>query len=132
MPNESFSIIIIKKENRRPYMYWIIRWILFAFAIMFVAWLIPGIAVAGFKSALLVCVILGVINVLIKPLVYLISLPINILTLGLFSFVINALLLMLAGHITPGFSVDGFLSALLGSILLSLLGLAISKVGDPV
>ena len=107
-------------------MFWILRWILFALAVMFTAWLIPGISV----DALWVCVILGIINVFIKPLIFLISLPINILTLGLFGFVINALLLLLAGHITPGFSVEGFWSALLGSIVLSILGVAVNQIGD--
>ena len=110
--------------------FWILRWILFALAVMFTAWLIPGISVDGFWSALWVCVILGIINVFIKPLIFLISLPINILTLGLFGFVINALLLLLAGHITPGFSVEGFWSALLGSIVLSILGVAVNQIGD--
>ena len=111
-------------------MFWILRWILFALAVMFTAWLIPGISVDGFWSALWVCVILGIINVFIKPLIYLISLPINILTLGLFGFVINALLLLLAGHITPGFAVDGFWSALLGSIVLSILGVAVNQINS--
>ena len=109
-------------------MNWFIRWILFALSIMLVAWIVPGISVSGFLVALLVSVVLGIINVLIKPLIYFISIPINILTLGLFSFVINALLLMLAGNITPGFTVDGFWSALYGSILLAILGVFINKV----
>ena len=111
-------------------MFWIIRWILFALAIMFTAWLIPGISVESFWSAMWVCIILGIINTLVKPLIYFISLPINILTLGLFGFVINALMLLLAGHITPGFSVEGFWSALFGSIILSIFSIAISQIGD--
>lgn len=108
----------------------LIRWILYALAVIFVSWIIPGITVENFLSAMLVCIILALINTFIKPLLQFISLPINILTLGLFSFVINALLLMLAGAVTPGFEVDGFLSALLGSILLSLFALGISRIGD--
>lgn len=77
----------------------LLRWILFALAIMFTAWLIPGIEVDGFKSALLVVVIMALINIFIKPLLVLITLPINLLTLGLFIFVINALLLLLLGRI---------------------------------
>lgn len=111
-------------------MFWIFRWILFALAIMFTAWLIPGISVDSFWSALWVCVILGVINTFVKPIVYFIALPINILTLGLFSFVINALMLLLAGHIAPGFTIEGFWNALLGSIILSILGIAINQIGD--
>ena len=105
-----------------------IRWILFALAIVFIAWIIPDISVENFWSALLVCVVIAIINAFIKPIIQFISIPINFLTLGLFSFVINALLFMLAGAITPGFEVEGFLSALIGSIILSLLSLGINKI----
>lgn len=106
----------------------ILRWIAFALAIIFVAWIIPGISVDNFLSAMLVCIVLALINTFIKPLLQIISFPINVLTLGLFTLVINALLLMLAGYITPGFEVEGFMSALFGSILLSLLSLGINKI----
>ena len=106
----------------------LLRWILFALAIMFTAWLIPGIEVDGFKSALLVVVIMALINIFIKPLLALITLPINLLTLGLFICVINALLLLLLGRIAPGFEVDGFLSAFLGSVVISFLGALISSI----
>ena len=106
----------------------LLRWILFALAIMFTAWLIPGIEVDGFKSALLVVVIMALINIFIKPLLVLITLPINLLTLGLFIFVINALFLLLLGRIAPGFEVDGFLSAFLGSVVISFLGALISSI----
>ena len=106
----------------------LLRWILFALAIMFTSWLIPGIEVDGFKSALLVVVIMALINIFIKPLLVLITLPINLLTLGLFIFVINALLLLLLGRIAPGFEVDGFLSAFLGSVVISFLGALISSI----
>ena len=99
----------------------ILKWILYAVIVIFTAWIVPGISVENFLSAMLVCVIIGLINVFIKPLVQFIALPINFWTLGLFTFVINALLLMLAGLITPGFEVEGFLSALFGSIILSVL-----------
>ena len=106
----------------------ILRWVVYAFAVVFVSWVVPGIEVESFWSALLVCVILALINTFIKPLIQIITLPVNILTLGLFSFVINALLLMLAGAVVPGFVVEGFLSALIGSILLSLFALGISRI----
>ncbi len=106
----------------------LVRWICFALAIIFTAWLIPGITVANFWTAMLACIVIALINTFVKPLLEFISLPINILTIGLFTLVINALLLMLAGWITPGLTVDGFLSALLGSIVLSLLSLGISKI----
>lgn len=106
----------------------LVRWICFALALIFTAWLIPGIEVSSFWSAMLACVIIALINAFIKPLIQLITLPLNILTIGLFTFVINALLLMLAGWIAPGLEVEGFLSALLGSVVLSLLSIGISKI----
>ena len=106
----------------------LLRWVVYALAIIFVSWVVPGIEVESFLSALLVCVILALINTFIKPLIQIITLPVNVLTLGLFSFVINALLLMLAGAIAPGFEVDGFLSALIGSVLLSLFAVGISRI----
>ena len=108
----------------------ILKWIIYAVLIIFTAWLIPGISVANFASALLVCLVLGIINAYIKPIVQFITLPVNFLTIGLFSFVINALLLMLAGKITPGFEVNGFMSALFGSIILALASGLINKIGD--
>ncbi len=106
----------------------IVKWIVYALAIIFTAWLIPGISVANFWSAMLACVVIAIINVFVKPVIKFISLPINILTVGLFSLVINALLLMLAGWITPGLHVDGFLSALLGSLILSVCSVIVSKL----
>ena len=106
----------------------IIRWILFALAVMLTAWIVPGISVSSFTSALLVCIVIALINTFIRPLLVVISLPITFLTLGLFSFVINALLLMFSGALTPGFEVKGFLSALFGSIILSLFAGVINKI----
>lgn len=105
-----------------------LRWLLYALALIFTSWVIPGIEVSSFLNAMFVVVIIALINTFIKPLLQIITLPINILTLGLFSLVINALLLILAGYITPGFEVEGFLSALFGSIVLSLFALGISRI----
>ena len=88
-------------------------------AIFISAYLIPGVAVATFWSALWLALFLGIINVLVKPILILITLPINILTLGLFTFVINALLILLAASVIKGFSVSGFWVAMLFSIVLS-------------
>ncbi len=106
----------------------ILRWLLYALLIIFVSWIVPGIEVDNFLSAMFVCIILALVNAFIKPFVQIITLPVTILTLGLFSLVINALMFMLAGWITPGFEVEGFLSALLGSLLLSLFSLAVNKI----
>jgi len=104
------------------------RWIIYSLLVIFTAWIIPGISIENFLSAMLVCIVIALINIFIKPLVEFISLPVNFLTLGLFSFLVNALLLMLAGAITPGFEVNGFLSALFGSILLSFFAGFINKI----
>ena len=86
-----------------------------------------GISVDNFLSAILVAVVLGLINVFIKPILLLITLPINFLTLGIFTLVLNALLLMLAGYVTPGFEVDGFWSAFFGALILSILSAGINN-----
>ena len=105
-----------------------LKWLLYALSIVFISWIIPGIEVDNFLSAMFVCIILALINTFIKPLIQLITLPVTLITLGLFSLVINAFMLMLAGWIAPGFTVEGFLSAFIGSILLSLFGLALSRL----
>lgn len=106
----------------------IIRWICYALALIFTAWIVPGIEVAGFMTALLACIVIALINTFVKPVIEIISLPVNVITIGLFSLVINALLFMLAGWLTPGIEISGFWSALMGSIVLSVLGLGISKI----
>jgi putative membrane protein len=85
-----------------------------------VARIVPGVEVDGVGHALVAGLVLGVINALVKPLLVILTLPITILTLGLFLLVINALLLRLAAALVPGFRVDGFLPALLGALLLSI------------
>ena len=113
-------------------MYLFLRWVGYALVIMFIAWVVPGISVANFLTAMLVAIVIALINVFIKPVLVLITLPINILTLGLFTLIINALLFMFAGYIAPGFEVDGFLSAFLGALLLSILSVGRNSVGDNV
>ena len=106
----------------------ILKWVIYALLIIFVSWIVPGIEVDNFISAMFVCIILALINTFIKPFLQLFTLPVTIVTLGLFSLVINALMLMLAGWIAPGFEVEGFLSALFGSLLLSLFSLGVSRI----
>ncbi|MDP2708923.1 MAG: phage holin family protein [bacterium] len=98
----------------------IIRWLAMVLAIMISSYLIPGVIVAGFWTALWLALFLGILNVILKPLLILVTLPINILTLGLFTFVINGLIILLASSVIKGFSVSGFLTAMLFSIVLSL------------
>jgi putative membrane protein len=85
------------------------------------AYLLPGVHVTGFWTALGVAVVLGIVNALILPLLLLITLPINILSLGLFSFVIIALMVLLVGKIVPGFTVDSFWWALVFALVLAII-----------
>lgn len=98
----------------------VIHWIISAIAIGVAAYLIPGVHVATVLAALILAVVLGIINAFFKPIINLITLPINIVTLGLFSLVVNALLIMLAGMVVPGFTVDGFWPAFFFAIVLAL------------
>lgn len=94
-------------------------WVANALALLATAWLIPGIEVADFMAALLAALVLGLLNTFLRPLLEFLALPINLLTLGLFSWVISALILLLTGRIVSGFTVEGFLPALVGGIVLA-------------
>ena len=97
-----------------------IHWLVSAVAIGVAAYLIPGVTVTVL-GALVLAVVLGLINLLIKPLIFILTLPLTIITLGLFSLVINALLIMLASWLVPGFSVAGFWPAFWFALILSLI-----------
>lgn len=99
----------------------IAKWVLNALALYIVARILPGIHLSDFGSALVAVVVIGLVNVLIKPILFLFTLPVTFITFGLFALVLNALMFMLASSLTPGFKIDGFTTALLGSILLSLI-----------
>ena len=99
----------------------IVSWLVSALALWIVAQVIPGMYVKDFGSALVATAVLAIVNVTIGPIVKFIAFPLTILTLGLFLLVINALLLKLASLFTPGFKVYGFLSAVAGSLVLTIL-----------
>ena len=99
----------------------LLEWITSALSILIAGYVIPGVVVAGFWSALILSLVIGLLNILIKPLLVILTLPINILTLGLFTFVINALIIMLASSIVKGFQVGGFINALFFSIVLTII-----------
>lgn len=99
----------------------LVSWLVSAVALWIVAQLIPGIQVRGFGAALLATVVIAVVNATVGPVLKFLTFPLTILTLGLFLLVINALLLKLASLFTPGFRVRGFLSALVGSLVLTIL-----------
>ena len=99
----------------------ILVWILNAVALLIVAYLLPGIAVASFGSALIAALVLGLLNMLVKPVLILLTLPITIVTLGLFLIILNALLFWFAGSILKGFQVNGFWWAVIGAVLYSII-----------
>lgn len=90
-----------------------------ALAVFASAYILPGVHVDTFLTAIIVAIILGVVNMILKPILVVLTLPITIITLGLFYFVINALMILLVANLVPGFTVDGFWWALLYSLVLS-------------
>ncbi len=102
-------------------MTWIPRLLINAAAVFFAAYLLPGVEVDGYMSAVIVAIILAVLNALIKPLLIIITIPITILTLGLFLFAINAIIILFADYLIDGFDVDGFLWALIFSFVMSVI-----------
>lgn len=106
----------------------LLTWLLTAVALMITAHFVPGFVVKSFGAALVAAVVLGLVNAVIKPILVVLTLPITIVTLGLFMFVVNALTILLAGNITPGFTVTGFVPALVGSIVLTIVGSVLNFV----
>lgn len=104
----------------------LLKWLALSLAIMFVGWVVPGISVSSFGTALIASVVIALVNLVIKPILIFLTLPINILTLGLFILFINALLFMFVAYLVPGVEVNGFWSAFLGALLLSILSIGIS------
>ena len=103
----------------------IVRWLLLAAALLLVAHLYPGVVVKSFSSAMLAALVLGLLNTLLRPILVLLTLPVTLLTLGLFLFVINALMFYFAAQMLDGLQVSGFSAALIGSLIYSLCGVVI-------
>jgi putative membrane protein len=97
-------------------------------AVFIASYILPGVQVDSFLTAVVVAVVLGVVNISLKPLLILLTLPLTIITLGLFTFVINALLVLLTDALIPGFSVDNFLWALVFSFVISLVSSFLSNL----
>lgn len=110
-------------------MKYLINWIVMALAVFISAEIIPGVEVASFFVAFIAALVLGVINVLLKPILLILTLPINILTLGLFTLVINAFLVLLASNWVDGFTVNGFWWALVFSLAMSIVQSALHQIG---
>ena len=106
----------------------LLRWVLNAFALWVVSRVVPGIHASGVFATFVAALVLGILNALVRPILLLLTLPLNLLTLGLFTFVINALMLELTGAIVQGFRVDGFGSALLGALVIAVVVFVLGRV----
>ena len=103
----------------------LVRWLLLAAALLLVARLYTGVSISSFGAAMIAALVLGLLNTLVRPLLVLLTLPVTLLTLGLFLFVINALMFWSAAGVLSGFNVTGFGAALIGSLIYSLCGMVI-------
>ena len=99
----------------------ILKLLVNALALIGTAWIVPGISIDSIWTAIIAAIVLAIINIVIRPIMLFITIPINILTLGLFTFVINALMLWLASLLVSGFTVSGFVPAILGAIILAII-----------
>jgi putative membrane protein len=106
----------------------LVKWLMLTAAIVITSYLLPGIRLSGFVSALFAAAILGMLNAFFRPILLVLTLPINVLTLGLFTFVINALLLKMASGVIPGFYVHGFWTAGFGSLIISVINFLLSSL----
>jgi putative membrane protein len=113
------------KRGILPAMKIIVRWLLLAAALLLVAYLYPGVKVSSFGEAMIAAFVLGLFNTLLRPILVILTLPVTLITLGLFLFVINALIFYFAAAVLDGFQVSGFGAALIGSLLYSVCGIVI-------
>jgi len=104
-----------------------VRWLTLTVAIVFTSYLLDGIHISGFFSALLAAAMLGILNAFFRPIALVLTLPINVLSLGFFTFVINALMLKMASAVITGFDVTGFWTAVFGSLLISIISWLLSS-----
>lgn len=111
-------------------MKWLFSLLLQAIAVFVTAYILPGVEVTSFTTAVVVAIVLGVLNTLLKPILVILTLPITILTLGLFYFILNAVVILIASALVPGFVVDGLLTAIFFSIVLSIVGGVLHKLSD--
>jgi len=103
----------------------IVRWMLLAAALLLVAHLYPGVEVKTFTAAMIAALVIGLFNALLRPILVLLTLPVTLLTVGLFLFVINAVMFYAAASVLQDFNVTGFVAALIGSLIYSLCGMVI-------
>lgn len=106
----------------------LIRWAINCLALVITAYLIEGISVESYQAVILAAFVLGIVNAIIRPIFLIFTLPLNVLTLGLFTFVINGLMLLLTASIVKGFVVQGLIPAIIGSIILSLISFILTRL----
>jgi putative membrane protein len=100
--------------------YFLVTWLLAALALILTAYLVPGVRIDGLTSAIIGAAVLGFVNAIVRPILILLTLPLTILTLGFFLLIINAITLSIVAFFTPGFTITNILSALIGSIVLTI------------
>ena len=105
----------------------LLKWLLSAAALLFVAYVYSGVEVKGFTDALIAAFVIGLLNTVVRPVLVVLTLPVTLLTLGLFLFVINALMFWTASAVLDGFHVRGFVAALVGSLIYSVMGVIIES-----
>ena len=106
----------------------ILTWLATAVSLFLTAFIVPGVTVVSFSSAIVGAAVLGLVNAIVKPILILFTLPLTILTLGLFLLVVNAIALGLVGYLTPGLTVTGFFPAVFGSIVLTIVSGLINQL----
>jgi putative membrane protein len=106
----------------------LIHWVISTLSLLIVAYIFPGIEVRGFGTALIAAIVIGLVNATIGFVLKILTLPLTLLTFGLFWLVINALMLQLASYLVPGFSVSGFWSAFFGAIVLSIVSMILHSL----
>ena len=108
----------------------LLRWVLNALALWIVTFIVPAITYDSVVALLIAAAVLGIANAIVRPILFWLTLPLTVLTLGLFLIVLNALMLELTDLIVPGFEVDGFVTALIAAVLLGLISLVTNRIGS--
>lgn len=108
----------------------LLKFLLTGLSVMVSAYILPGVVVESYYVSLVVAIVLGVLNISVKPVLTFLSLPVTVITLGIFTFVIDTVIVLLAAEIVPGFEIDGFWTALVFSMLLSLVASILYRLAD--
>lgn len=129
--NDKFAVYAYSVQDQESAMRLLLNWVLSALAVWIVAQIVPGVHVSGATAALIAALAIGFINATIGFVLKIVTFPLTLVTLGLFWFVINALMLELASALVPGFQVRGFIAAFVGAIVLSLVNLLLKAIVMP-